>query len=273
MRRAAQSDDSDAAQEYKRRGPRQNQIAAKLYAEHFEIWAAEASASRASPLARAAAICAQLSQSRPKGYNALTSLPSSAETLDGRDRRTGARASVSSASAMSACRWRSRWRAPDLPVTGFDIDPAKIAAIDAGRSYIDGGAGRGTDRPKAQAGAVPVDHRFFGGLAACDVIVICVPTPLTRQREPDLSYVDAHRARRSRRGCGRGQLVVLESTTYPGTTDEVLRPILERGRPASRARFLPRLLARARGSRQPRFRHGDDPQGRRRRRRRGRRSR
>ncbi len=109
-------------------------------------------------------------------------------------------------------------------VTGFDIDPSKIVALDAGRSYIDAVSDAVLSR-EAQA------RRFhstsdFAELAACDVIVICVPTPLSAHRDPDLSYVT--------RTCAAiaatlraGQLVVLESTTYPGTTDDLVRPILE----------------------------------------------
>ncbi len=66
----------------------------------------------------------------------------------------------------------------------------------------------------------------FSGLGDCDVIIICVPTPLTKQRDPDLSFViktcDA-----IAKGLKAGQLIVLESTTYPGTTNDVVRPILE----------------------------------------------
>lgn len=109
--------------------------------------------------------------------------------------------------------------------TGFDIDPQKIVAIDAGRSYIEAVS---DDVLSAETG----QGRFratteFSRLADCDIVVICVPTPLTKHRDPDLSFIT--------RTCDRiaetlkpGQLVVLESTTYPGTTDEVVRPILER---------------------------------------------
>lgn len=107
---------------------------------------------------------------------------------------------------------------------GFDIDPEKMVRIEGGRSYIE---------------AVPDDilvgectaGRFsatedFSRLAECDVIAICVPTPLTRYRDPDLSYVEntCHQIAKTLRA---GQLIVLESTTYPGTTDEIMRPILE----------------------------------------------
>lgn len=111
-------------------------------------------------------------------------------------------------------------------VTGFDIDPGKITAIEAGRSYIE---------------AVPSDilaaeHRAgrfaatsdFSRLGACDVIAICVPTPLTRHRDPDMRYVE-QTCRDIAATLRPGQLVVLESTTYPGTTDGLVRRTLEAG--------------------------------------------
>jgi len=113
-----------------------------------------------------------------------------------------------------------------FPVTGFDIDPSKMVAIEAGRSYIEAVSDAvlrehaGTGRFQATAD--------FARLAECDVIIICVPTPLTKHRDPDLSFIV--------KTCGKiaetlrpGQLIVLESTTYPGTTDEVVKPILEKG--------------------------------------------
>ncbi|ATN37573.1 UDP-N-acetyl-D-glucosamine dehydrogenase (plasmid) [Rhizobium sp. ACO-34A] len=109
-------------------------------------------------------------------------------------------------------------------VTGFDIDPGKMTAIEAGRSYIE---------------AVPDDilqkecaeGRFtatceFSRLADCDVIAICVPTPLTRHRDPDLSFIE-NTCRQIADTLRPGQLISLESTTYPGTTEEVVKPILE----------------------------------------------
>src|SRR5690606_15898910 len=68
----------------------------------------------------------------------------------------------------------------------------------------------------------------FERLAECDVIVICVPTPLSKHRDPDLSYIEST-GREIASRLRPGQLVVLESTTYPGTTREVLKPILESG--------------------------------------------
>ncbi len=109
-------------------------------------------------------------------------------------------------------------------VLGFDIDADKMTAIDAGRSYIDA-------VPDAVLAAECAAGRFaattdFARLGECDVIAICVPTPLTRHREPDLSYVSGT-CRQILATLRRGQLIVLESTTYPGTTEEVMKPILE----------------------------------------------
>ena len=98
-----------------------------------------------------------------------------------------------------------------------------------------------------------------------DAIDICVPTPLRKTKDPDLSYV-VRPSRRSRRRCKPGQLVILESTTYPGTTDEVVQPMLEASGPEGRRRFLPRVLARARRSGQPAVQHAEHPEDRRRRR-------
>jgi UDP-N-acetyl-D-glucosamine dehydrogenase len=106
-------------------------------------------------------------------------------------------------------------------VTGFDVDPAKPQALQRGESYIRHiGAervGRAFARGRIQA------TTDFARLAQCDAIIVCVPTPLGRHREPDLSYIrttaDAIAAR-----LRPGQLVVLESTTYPGTTREELLP-------------------------------------------------
>ena len=118
---------------------------------------------------------------------------------------------------------------------GFDIDPQKIEALNAGRSYIDAVA------PEVVAGHV-ASGRFrasgdFAGLAACDVIAICVPTPLSRHREPDLRFVVAT-AETIAQSLRPGQLVVLESTTYPGTTEDIVRPILEAGGLASGTDFF-----------------------------------
>ena len=118
---------------------------------------------------------------------------------------------------------------------GFDIDPQKPAQLNAGRSYIDAVTG------EALAGLV-AQRRFwatddFSRLAECDVVTICVPTPLTRQREPDLSFVEAT-VRTIALTLRPGQLIVLESTTYPGTTREVVKPLLEQSGLRSGADFF-----------------------------------
>ena len=108
--------------------------------------------------------------------------------------------------------------------TGFDIDPSKVEAIRAGESYIDGVDGEALAQMVA-AGTLRATADF-DLLGEMDALLICVPTPLTKHREPDLSYVlqtGEEIAKRLR----RGQLIVLESTTYPGTTDVELRDALD----------------------------------------------
>jgi UDP-N-acetyl-D-glucosamine dehydrogenase len=108
---------------------------------------------------------------------------------------------------------------------GFDIDQVKVGLINAGNSYLHhiGSASlaalRATRRLEATAD--------FSRLASCDAIILCVPTPLTRQREPDLGFI-VSTAKTIATYLRPDQLIVLESTTYPGTTREVMRPILER---------------------------------------------
>jgi UDP-N-acetyl-D-glucosamine dehydrogenase len=106
---------------------------------------------------------------------------------------------------------------------GFDVDPVKVERLNAGGSYF-------RHIPDARIAAARQAGfeatADYNRLAEADAILICVPTPLTRYREPDLRFVEAT-GREIARRLRPGQLVVLESTTYPGTTDEVLRPILE----------------------------------------------
>ncbi|HEY7289955.1 MAG TPA: nucleotide sugar dehydrogenase [Vicinamibacterales bacterium] len=111
-----------------------------------------------------------------------------------------------------------------FPVTGFDVDEKKADAINSGRSYI-------PDVSEADVAASVKAGKLRGTanmseLADMDVIDIAVPTPLRKTRDPDLSYVV-----KAVEACAatlqRGQLIVLESTTYPGTTDEVVQPMLE----------------------------------------------
>jgi UDP-N-acetyl-D-glucosamine dehydrogenase len=109
-------------------------------------------------------------------------------------------------------------------VTGFDVDASKIGLINAGRSYI-------PDVPEADLAAQVRAGKLnattdMAQLGEMDAIDICVPTPLRKTKDPDLSYivlaVEAVAA-----SLKRGQLVILESTPYPGTTDEVVQPMLE----------------------------------------------
>ena len=109
--------------------------------------------------------------------------------------------------------------------TGIDLDPEKVRAINAGRSYIDDVATR--DVKEMQAANRLRAATSFDVVADLDTINICVPTPLRKTKDPDLSFiVSAAEAVAIR--LHSGMLVVLESTTYPGTTDELVLPILER---------------------------------------------
>lgn len=110
-------------------------------------------------------------------------------------------------------------------VVGFDIDPSKIVAIDAGESYIEAVPHDVLNAARANSGFVATSD--FAQLADCDVIAICVPTPLTKYRDPDLSYVEKT-CLEIAKTLRAGQLVVLESTTYPGTTDGIVKTILEK---------------------------------------------
>jgi len=108
---------------------------------------------------------------------------------------------------------------------GFDIDPAKIETLNRGDSYIKHVGGEAIAGLR-QTGAFEATGDF-GRLAEADIVLICVPTPLDRHRQPDLSYIERTAEAIARNG-RPGQLVVLESTTYPGTTSGLLRAIFER---------------------------------------------
>ncbi len=112
-----------------------------------------------------------------------------------------------------------------IAVLGFDVDPAKVEKLQRGESYI--------KHIPAEAIRAMRDTRFeattdFARLDEPDVIIICVPTPLTDARDPDLTYV-VNSARAIAGRLRPGQLVILESTTYPGTTRDVVLPILAAG--------------------------------------------
>lgn len=107
----------------------------------------------------------------------------------------------------------------DFPVIGFDVDPAKVEALNRGASYI---RHIGVERvAKAFLERNAKASEDFSRLAECDAIIVCVPTPLGTHREPDLKYIRIT-AEVIAKHLRRGQLIVLESTTYPGTTREEL---------------------------------------------------
>jgi UDP-N-acetyl-D-glucosamine dehydrogenase len=110
-------------------------------------------------------------------------------------------------------------------VLGFDIDSGKVRRLEQGESYI-GHLSRATVHSMLARGFTPTDD--FDRLGEADVVIICVPTPLTETRDPDLSYVE-NSVRAVAQRLRPGQLIVLESTTYPGTTRQVVLPILEAG--------------------------------------------
>jgi UDP-N-acetyl-D-glucosamine dehydrogenase len=138
---------------------------------------------------------------------------------------------------------------------GFDVDAAVVEAINAGRSPVQDVAGPVVE---ALVGSGMLEATSdLGRMAECDALLICVPTPLNKIKDPDLSYVVAA-GQAVLHGLRRGQLVVLESTTYPGTTREVLLPILResgtsfcatrrsgsiRATPSGRRRTRPRCWA------------------------------
>ena len=108
--------------------------------------------------------------------------------------------------------------------TGFEVDESKAEQINAGKSYIG-------DVPSERVQELVAAKRLrattnFDYLAECDAIIICVPTPLRKTKEPDVSYILAA-AEEIQKRLRRGHLIILESTTYPGTTDEVLLPMFE----------------------------------------------
>jgi UDP-N-acetyl-D-glucosamine dehydrogenase len=107
---------------------------------------------------------------------------------------------------------------------GFDVDPQKIKKLLAGQSYIEHIPAQWIDQCVSQGSFTPTDD--MDRMAEADALLICVPTPLNQSRDPDLVYVEAT-AREIAVHLRPGQLIVLESTTYPGTTRDIVLPILE----------------------------------------------
>ncbi|MEX0620093.1 MAG: nucleotide sugar dehydrogenase [Solirubrobacterales bacterium] len=107
-------------------------------------------------------------------------------------------------------------------VIGLDLDPEKVASLNRGESYIEDVA---SDELARLGGLIEATDKA-AELARCDAVIICVPTPLTGSREPDLSYLEGA-ARMLADVLREGQVVILESTTYPGTTRDLLAGALE----------------------------------------------
>ena len=112
-----------------------------------------------------------------------------------------------------------------FPVTGFDIAPDKVATLNAGGSYIARILPGAIRQAKTAGFRATAD---YSQIAQMDAVIICVPTPLNEHREPDLSYVTGT-VESIAPYIHEGQLIVLESTTYPGTTEELVLPLLEAG--------------------------------------------
>lgn len=112
----------------------------------------------------------------------------------------------------------------NFPTVGFEVDEKKVSELNKGNSHI-------VDVPSENVRKILATNNFkattdFAELSRCDVIIICVPTPLRKTKDPDMSFILAA-GEEIKRYARRGQLVILESTTYPGTTDEILQPIIE----------------------------------------------
>ncbi|HSI87410.1 MAG TPA: nucleotide sugar dehydrogenase, partial [Pyrinomonadaceae bacterium] len=107
---------------------------------------------------------------------------------------------------------------------GFEVDDKRTAEVNAGRSYIVDV--KSEDLKKCIDNGKLTATTDFSRLSECDVIMICVPTPLRKTKDPDMSYILAA-GEEIAEHMRPGQLVILESTTYPGTTDEILQPMLE----------------------------------------------
>ena len=113
-----------------------------------------------------------------------------------------------------------------FPVTGFEVDSQKVRDLKAGVSYIG-------DVPTKEVAALNKQGLLTGTLdfsllKKMDAVIICVPTPLRKSKDPDVSYIISS-VKEARKYLKRGQVIVLESTTYPGTTKELVKPMLEAG--------------------------------------------
>jgi len=112
-------------------------------------------------------------------------------------------------------------------VTGFDIEPGKVDMLNAGKSYILRILPSEIQEAQKAGFRATAD---YSQVAQMDAVIICVPTPLNEHQEPDLSFVTGT-VKSIAPWLHEGQLIVLESTTYPGTTEEIVVPMLEAGNP------------------------------------------
>ena len=146
-------------------------------------------------------------------------------------------------------------------VIGIDVDQNKINALKKSQSYI-------LDVPESTLTTQIKSGRFtatedFSALAKADTVSICVPTPLSKSRDPDISFIFSA-TEEIRKYLHAGQFIVLESTTYPGTTDELIVPELESSGLQSRQGFFPRFFPRTNRSGQYLFQHPQHSENRRR---------
>ena len=124
--------------------------------------------------------------------------------------------------------------AKKIKVLGFDLDDQKVKLLSQGKSYIKHVSEKKI-KEAVNSGRLNATTDF-SRLPEVDAIIICVPTPLDEHREPDMSYV-VNTAKTISKYLRKGQLVTLESTTYPGTTDEILKPLFENAAKAGKNKF------------------------------------
>ena len=160
---------------------------------------------------------------------------------------------------MSDCRTRWRSPRPAFAVLGIDVNGERVAAVNRGQSQI-------PDVPSEQLAPLVAAGRLsassdYARLVEADVMLICVPTPFDDMKTPDLRYIVAAAQGIAAASAARPAMVILQSTTYPGTTEEVVQPILERSGLQAGQRLSPGLLAGAHRSGQPPVQRAQHPQG------------
>ncbi|MCH7827468.1 MAG: nucleotide sugar dehydrogenase, partial [Bacteroidetes bacterium] len=128
-------------------------------------------------------------------------------------------------------------------VIGFDVDEIKIPLLNSGKSYIKHISDDRIKLARGLSGGKSADSRKFEAtsdfsrLSSCDAIIICVPTPLNKHREPEMKYI-IETAKTIQKYLMKGQLIILESTTYPGTTEEILLPMFEASTGSTYEKFI-----------------------------------